>query len=193
MNKIVDFDGVPHELARLDRAAIESLIEADALDRLGNVEVIDGVLVWMPPSMRVHGEVMGQVFIALSVPLKERFRAGLDVAVFFGEGEMRSPDISIYPADADDHYVKADDLKLAVEVSVSTLNQDLRTKALLFSRHGVPELWIIDVNNRQTHIHRSPTPDGYCAVEVIAWTGTIHPLCAPDVAVTLSKALDGIV
>ncbi len=168
MNKIVHFDGAPHELARLDRVRIS-------------------------PSMRVHGEVTGQVFIALSVPLKKRFRAGLDVAVFFGEGEMRSPDISIYPADADDRYVKADDLEFAVEVSVSTLHQDLRTKARLFSRHGAPELWIIDVNKRQTHIHRSPTPDGYGAVEVRAWTDTIRPLCAPDVAVILSEDLDGIV
>ena len=45
---------------------------------------------------------------------------------------------------------------LVVEVSDTTLDPDLTTKAELYATAAIPEYWVIDVDNRQLHVFRDP-------------------------------------
>ena len=59
------------------------------------------------------------------------------------------------------------DLRLIAEVSDSTLDFDLDTKALLYARVGIPEYLVLDVTGRQIHRHRLPAPSGYGEIVVL--------------------------
>ena len=48
------------------------------------------------------------------------------------------------------------DIRLLVEVSDTTLNFDLRTKANVYARAEIQEYWVVDLNNRKLIVHREP-------------------------------------
>ena len=193
MNKIVDFDGTSYELARLDRAAVESLHASGVLDEIGPVELIDGVLVRMSPSMSPHGYTMLHIGSALIPVLKSRYRIGTDIGVFLGETTMRAPDISVVKTGAKPGFLDVSDVVMAIEISDSSLNEDLRRKAQQYAAHGIAEYWVVDLESRRTHVHRQPAATGYADIRALDWRETLHPVCSAEVGVVLSDVLDGIV
>ena len=81
------------------------------------------------------------------------------------------------------------DLLLAVEVSNSTLKDDLHKKADLYARAGVPEYWVLDVVARRLHCHRDPVDGRYTDVQVRAEVDTIAHLSAPTAEVRVADLL----
>ena len=53
-----------------------------------------------------------------------------------------------------------EDAFLLVEVADATLSYDRDIKILLHARHGIPEVWLVDLNARNLEIHRQPTRRG---------------------------------
>ena len=73
------------------------------------------------------------------------------------------PDLSVAPGPdtnyLDRHPCGAECVSV-IEVADSSIRRDL-VKADLYAEAGVPEYWIIDVDNRELIVHLRPTPDGY--------------------------------
>jgi Uma2 family endonuclease len=72
------------------------------------------------------------------------------------------------------------DMRLVVEVADTTLWRDLNVKTVIYGRAGVPDYWVLDVNNRKLHVHRQPTSDGYDDVQEYNETQSVAPLAAPN-------------
>ena len=83
-------------------------------------------------------------------------------------------------------------VQLVVEVSDTTLNFDLKTKAALYSRAGIKDYWVIDINGRKIIVHRQPTPKGY--QEILAYTENeyIAPFVKPEALVKVADLLPPI-
>jgi Uma2 family endonuclease len=47
-----------------------------------------------------------------------------------------------------------------------TLAYDRDTKMRLYAQAGIPEAWLIDLNNQQIYVHRQPAPEGYQEVRI---------------------------
>ena len=62
-------------------------------------------------------------------------------------------------------------------------------QAGMYSLHGVPELWVVDLQADRVVVYREPTADGYASVRTVARGESISPLAFPDVSFTA----DGIV
>jgi Uma2 family endonuclease len=69
---------------------------------------------------------------------------------------------------------------LAVEVADSTLRMDLSKKAELYARAGIPDYWILDVQNRRMIVHREPAAGKYVSVVAYREDESVAPLAAPD-------------
>jgi Uma2 family endonuclease len=61
---------------------------------------------------------------------------------------------------------------LAIEVADLTLSFDLATKARLYAA-GIPEYWVLDVNDRRFIVHREPI-DGRWSTPPVANAGEKH-------------------
>lgn len=72
------------------------------------------------------------------------------------------------------------EIVLVVEVSDSTLAFDLGRKVPLYAKAGVPEVWVIDVNDRVVEVFRQPGPDGYGLVTRRATGDTFGVEALPD-------------
>ena len=83
---------------------------------------------------------------------------------------------------------KPADLQLVVEVSDSTLNFDLRTKAALYARAGIIDYWVVDIRGRKLIVHRDPQNGAYDSVAVYDETESVAPLGAPGQEFPVSTA-----
>ena len=46
------------------------------------------------------------------------------------------------------------DILLVIEVADTTLAYDLDTKVPLYQQHGIPEMWVVELQGRQVHVFR---------------------------------------
>ena len=168
MNAIVDIDGVPHTPVRFNTEQIKLLMEAGALPGDRKVEMIDGVLIEMAPAKNDHGRTLSKAIAALVPQLPDTLASATDVAIYLAEDVMLAPDFVVLPENILTQEAKGTDLSLAVEVADTTVRNDLRDKAPIYAKHGVPELWIIDVRSRQLNICRKPAENGYAEVTVFS-------------------------
>ena len=58
------------------------------------------------------------------------------------------------------------DVLLLIEVADSSLAYDRGPKLALYARHGVPEVWIVDLVGRAVEVYRQPSPHGYAEQSV---------------------------
>jgi len=60
-----------------------------------------------------------------------------------------------------------------------SLGHDRRRKAPVYARHGIPELWIVDLRAGGVEVHREPSESAYRSVARLGREGSIRPLAAP--------------
>ena len=114
------------------------------------VELIEGEIIDMAPIGNDHQSVVDQLNRML-------VRAVGDDAIVRVQGSIRlsqwsepEPDVVLLAPRADFYrgeFALGTDTLLVIEVSDTTLRYDRDIKVPLYARHGVPEVWIVDVQN----------------------------------------------
>jgi Uma2 family endonuclease len=80
------------------------------------------------------------------------------------------------------------DVLLLVEVAVSSVEYDRNTKRPLYAQHCVPEVWLIDVLQRQLEASSEPVDQGYANFETHR-AGLLAPCLLPDVKIQITRIL----
>jgi Uma2 family endonuclease len=128
------------------------------------VELIEGEVVRMAPIGDRHGSAVEELDELLHQAVTGRARVRCQMPVRLGDySEPESDFVVMRPRTGrDDHaHPSAADVFLIVEISDSTLRYDLDVKVPLYARHGVPEVWVIDLKRHKLHVHRSPVEGSY--------------------------------
>lgn len=71
-----------------------------------------------------------------------------------------------------------------MEVADSSLKFDRLVKLPLFSAFGIPETWLVDLNQRTVEIYSEPSPTGY-QKRTLVTEGSISPLHGPQVIIII--------
>jgi Uma2 family endonuclease len=166
------------------RMAEVGLLAPDA-----RVELIEGEIIDMAPIGPPHSSVVNQL-------LRLLMRAVGDLAIVQSQGAVRlnirnepEPDLALFKP-RDDFYrhrhpTGADTL-LVVEVSESSLRYDRNIKVPLYARHGVPEVWVVDLVNGQLLTFRSPVDGDYAQQTSTTAPGMVPLSGLPGVSVDIS-------
>ena len=83
----------------------------------------------------------------------------------------------------------AADVLLIVEVSDSTLEYDRDVKLGLYARHGIAEVWLLDVTTLELTIFREPAEGQYSLTRKPMTDEPVTPLSVPGVGITLTEVL----
>jgi Uma2 family endonuclease len=83
----------------------------------------------------------------------------------------------------------AADVLLLIEVSDSTARYDREIKLPLYARHGVAEVWIVDLDNRVLRMCRQPVGDAYTESSETTTPGVLMPMLLPGVTIDASRLL----
>jgi Uma2 family endonuclease len=84
----------------------------------------------------------------------------------------------------------AADVLLLIEVSETTLRYDREIKLPLYAQHGVPEVWIVDIETKQVHCMRRPLGDRYEAIESLTSGATVEAALLPGVRIDVAALVD---
>lgn len=182
-------------------AELKHRISVDAYHRMGEtgvlapearVELIDGEIFDRAPIGKSHASIVDRLTRMFVLAVGERAIARVQGPVLMGEHSEPEPDLTLLRPRADFYRERAPgaaDVLLIVEVSDSTQRYDRRVKVPLYARHGVPEVWVIDLENRLVHFHRGPSGDAYADMSASEQPGVTPVAALPGVAIDLSGLL----
>lgn len=151
------------ERAKLRAEDFWLLARSGAFDGYAKSELIEGEIWVMSAIHSWHAKTMAR----LSYELRSALLAdGLPLETFtpmsvaMSDDNVPEPDLAV-AEDHDDGPLPLAKVRLAVEVSDTTLEIDLDRKAVLYARHGVPEYWVIAREGACLYRHHSPGTAGY--------------------------------
>ena len=78
---------------------------------------------------------------------------------------------------------------LVIEVAGPTQRYDRRIKVPLYARHGVPEVWVIDLENSLVHVHRRPGGGAYADISATERSALTPIAALSGVAIDLAGIL----
>lgn len=156
------------------------------------VELIEGEVIDMAPIGSRHASVVNRLAKILFAAVGDRAIVQVQGPIRLGDRSEPEPDFALLKPRADyyrDALPTAADVLLVIEVAESTQRYDRTVKAPLYARHGVPELWVVDLENGQVHFHRHPEGDAYADISSTGQPG-ITPIAAlAGASVDLSDVL----
>lgn len=151
------------------------------------VELIAGEVVEMSPSGSRHAACIRRLNQLLAQSLGGRAQLSIQSPIRLGDDSEPEPDLVLL-APRDDFYAKAHpgpgDILLLIEVSETSLPFDQGVKVPLYARHGIAEVWLVDLGASHLSVYRSPHATGYAQCEHHA-TGRLAPLALPGVELSL--------
>jgi Uma2 family endonuclease len=167
------------------RMAEVGLLAPDA-----RVELIEGEIIDMAPIGKVHTSVVDQL-------TRLFIRAVGDDAIVRVQGSVRlsqmsepEPDVVLLKPRPDfyrNEFATGVDTLLVIEVSDSSLRYDRDVKVPFYARHGVPEVWIVDLQNDRLLVYGSPSDGAYGRESSVARPESMLVTALPGVAVDLSS------
>ncbi len=138
-------------------------------------ELIEGDVIVMAPEYRPHAYVRDELAYRLRRALEA---IGSDVHVASGsvsmaDDTMPQPDIVLTREPRGRGAIPLGSVTMLVEVSSTTLANDIGLKQRIYARHGVPEYWVADVEGRVIHQMWEPGENGYAQSQAIAFGAPI--------------------
>jgi Uma2 family endonuclease len=179
-------------------AEYRQMAQAGLLNGMRTI-LIHGEVLTMPMAAPPHDIALNltAAFLASVCPPNHHLRNQQSFNV--GTDNDPGPDLAIVPGSIRDYVTDAPTRALLiVEVAASSLFDDTTTKAELYATAGVPEYWVIDLQNRQLIVFRDPQPlplpqglgaTAYKTHLTLSPTDTINPLAAPAATVRVADLL----
>ena len=173
------------------RMAEIGILEADE-----RVELLAGQIVKMAAKGTAHGAAVKRTEKLLENRLEQRILVRLQDPVRLNDYSEPEPDIAVVIPDPlyyEDHHPTPSEIYLIIEVADTTLRTDCGIKATIYAQSGIADYWVLDVNNRQLHVFREPSQDGYQSLVILGDDGSICPLQFPDISFMVRDMLRPLV
>jgi Uma2 family endonuclease len=177
---------------RFTRAEYHRMAQTGILAPDARVELIDGEIIEMSPIGNRHMAAVDRLTNIFAPRVVGAAIVRIQGSIALGDNGEPEPDVALLRY-RDDFYATASATEkavlLLVEVADSSEEYDRRTKAPLYARYGIPELWIANLNRDQLVVHRDPTPTGYATVQVHRRGESISPLAFPHLTIDVDSIL----
>lgn len=145
--------------ARMTREKYFRLVEEGLLADDDRVELLEGVVVAMPPQGPPHAGVIGRITDRLVRLFGERALVRSQLPLNLSIFSVPEPDVAVVPRResfyGDAHPTTA---LLVIEVADRSLPQDRLTKAPIYAAAGIPQYLIVNLRQRCVEVNRLPDP-----------------------------------
>jgi Uma2 family endonuclease len=165
------------------------MAEVGVLAPDARVELIEGEILDMAPTGKEHTSVVDRLTRLLVRAVGDDAIVRIQGSVRLSEMSEPEPDVVLLKPQPDfyrSRFASSADMLLVIEVSASTLRYDRDVKVPLYARHGVPEAWIVDLENGRLLVYGSPAEGAYTRHDSIEAPEVIPVTTLPGVAVDLS-------
>ena len=168
------------------------MVEARVLAPDERVELISGQLYKMAAKGTAHSAAVTRIERVLKARLSDRVLLRFQDPIQLDDYSEPEPDIAVVkvnPLDYEEHHPTPSEVYLLIEVADTTLKRDRELKAPAYAQSGIQDYWILDVNQRQLYVFRSPTATGYANEFVLSESDVISPLTFLDCQIAVVEML----
>ncbi|MBE9123305.1 Uma2 family endonuclease [Tychonema sp. LEGE 07199] len=166
--------------------------EAGVFGEDDRVELIEGEIIQMAAIGTRHASSVKRLTRRFSLIPEDRVTLGVQDPIQLTEKTEPQPDVVLLQPRAD-YYETAhpmpSEVLLLVEVSDSTVDYDRDVKVPNYSRSGIQEVWLWDLEVNCLEVYRNPTANGYISVQKFERGETVSPLGFPDFVVSIDGIL----
>lgn len=166
----------------------ERLVCAGAFGE-ARTELIEGEVVVLSPQFRPHGMVKMDLYDELRDVLRAQrspLRPVIEFSLALSPENMPDPDIMLTTQPRGTRAVPRESVPLVIEVSDTTLADDLGVKLRIYARFGIPEYWVADVNARVIHRMWSPAVDRFEQSDEVAFGDPIASATIDNLTISTS-------
>ena len=157
------------------------------------VELIEGEIIQMAPMGTQHGRVVERLSHAIANALCGKVTVNIHRVFRLSNITEPQPDVIVLRPGLDEEtsrFPAGGDTLLVIEVSDTTLLYDQDIKVPVYAAHGVPEVWIVDLETRCLRFFRSLVDGRYTDIPVTRTPALAALADFPDSAIDLSGLLD---
>jgi Uma2 family endonuclease len=176
----------PDQLFRISRQMYEQMIKAELFHEDDRIQLLEGVLVQMSPQKSPHALTIVRLSKLLMRLLGDRADVAPQLPLRATDFSEPEPDLAVWAADLRTIPQRA---HLVVEVADSTLRVDRRIKTRIYGDAGVPEYWIVNINDDRLERHTLPEPGGYRLVESLDRSARFALVEFPDIELGVDEIL----
>jgi Uma2 family endonuclease len=168
------------------------MAEIGLLNAEATVELIEGEIIHMAPMGSRHGSVVERLRQALTTALGGQALVHIQRVFRLSNITEPQPDLSVLKPGRGPNAARfptGDDSLVVIEVSEGTFQYDRDIKVPLYASHDVPEVWIVDLENRCVHFFRSLVNGVYTDVQVLSEPGPLSFVVLNATNVDLSNLM----
>ena len=190
---IIDVGEQADVLAGNRRFTVDEYLAMEAsgiLYKSDRVELIDGVIIAMPPIGDRHVKGANWGTTLLLPPLLGRATVQVGGPIYLDDGTAPQPDIALVPWDLPGSGATGratpDDVYLVIEFADSSLAYDRGAKLARYAAAGIPEAWVANLRAREVTAYAGPNGAEYAVVRTYQVGESISPRAFPDVILAVS-------
>ncbi|NJL67880.1 MAG: Uma2 family endonuclease [Oscillatoriales cyanobacterium RU_3_3] len=160
------------------------------------VELIAGNIVKMSAKGTAHTSALGRTDRLFQDLFDNLAWVRVQDPIALDDSSEPEPDIALViidPFDYATHHPTPSEIYLIIEVADSSLAYDREVKAQIYARSGIADYWVLNVCDRQLHVFREPTADGYQSEVVMGENESISPLQFPAVNIAIQEMLPPVI
>ncbi len=168
----------------------EVMYEAGVFKPDERLELINGEILKVAPMNAPHSATVAALTELLIEKLARRATLYAQMPIVLNDDSEPEPDVAILKWKKDKYFSSkpgVQDVYAIIEVASTSLVYDRRIKLPLYARAGVPEVWIVKVQERELEVYRSPKGEAYSESRVLKPSDKIALLAFPDVELALSE------
>ncbi len=139
-----------------------------------------------------HASRVKRLIKLFSSLIADRAIVAVQDPVQLGEFSEPQPDLMLLRPAVDFYERKHPapaDVFLLVEVADNSIEFDRNQKLALYAAHGIPEYWLLNLNNQCLEVYRDPHGQSYANKSVLLRGGSVSLLQLTDITIELNDIL----
>jgi Uma2 family endonuclease len=173
-------------------ADYHQLIASGHFKRTDRVELISGGLTIMPPIGPEYSFHTTRITNTLPQMLPTGVWLRVNEPITIGNHSEPQPDAAVV-RERPDGYRSAHpgpkDVLLIIEVADTSAAFDTQVKAKLYSKAGIPEYWVIDVQESCLRVFTEPSARGYKHIQVLERDDTVKSVSINGLAIQVKELM----
>jgi len=154
------------------------------------VELLEGEVFAMAPISSRHAACVNNLARIFQEKLGKKAIVSVQNPIRIGEHSEPQPDIALLKPRPDFYFSQLpgpEDVLLLVEVAETSVSYDRDLKIPLYSRAGIPEVWLVDLESRTITVFADPQAQGYAEEQVFRSKQVLFSRVLPDLRFTVRE------
>ncbi len=161
-----------YSLHKWNTSTYQRLVATGFFSSEDHVELLDGQIIEMSPAGNFHAATVEYIVDQMRLLLSSSVHmVRSQNPIVLGDHSEPEPDIAIVDAKRDYYrngHPEAKNIHLLIEVADTSLEKDRNLKTALYARAGIPEYWIVNLEEEVVEQFLQPQDGRY-------WQQRVHP------------------